>query len=140
MLVYHGTSTAYANAIAAGGIQVALGGGEFGMGFYTGEHLHVARTWAFHTNSRNDAKVVELDIDENDFVSMNPLILDGREAVAYRNNIRSSGTTRTYLFYHNVVWGRIVGTEKIHSDQFKWESRSAEIFLNGVKVARQIVK
>lgn len=138
--VYHGTSATDASTICGGGIDVSVGGGELGRGFYTGEFLHEARTWAFHRNPAGRPLVVELTLEDADFFAMDPLCLTAAQAVAYRNNIRSNDSTRTYLFDEDIVWSQIVGTDRIKCDQYKWESNDAEDFLNGSSVSRTMRK
>lgn len=140
IIVFHGTSLLHAAEIAAGRINVTLGGGELGRGFYTGEFLHEARAWAFHTNVEGNARVVALEIDDADFFAADPLSLTASQAMAYRNNIRSAGVTRTYLFDRNVVWSEIVGSERVKGDQYKWESSTAETLINGPNVTRTVKK
>ncbi|MFT8634192.1 hypothetical protein [Novacetimonas hansenii] len=138
--VFHGTSEPHAAKIAAGGIDVTLGGGELGRGFYTGEFLYEARAWAFQTNAEGNARVVEFEIDDSDFFATEPLSLTASQAMAYRNNIRLANTTRTYLFDRNVVWSEIVGSDRVKGDQYKWESSTAETLINGPNVTRTVRK
>lgn len=137
---FHGTSERHAAKIEAGSIDVALGGGELGRGFYTGEFLHEARAWAFHTTVEGNARVVEFEIDDADFFATAPLSLTASQAMAYRNNIRLADATRTYLFDRNVVWSEIVGSDRVKGDQYKWESSAAGTLINGPKVTRTVRK
>ena len=59
---YHGTDSATASSISNGGVDVTLGGGELGRGFYTGEHLHEAKAWAFHRHGEKKNNVVKFEV------------------------------------------------------------------------------
>ena len=133
MQVFHGTSPAIAASLAAGGVDVTLGGGELGMGFYTGQYLHVAKPWAIHRYGARRRNVVEFTVDDDDVLAMNVVTLEAGEASFIRANLKRRGTTRTHMFSCDMVWSPIVGTDKIQSDQHKWESLQSEASLNSTR-------
>jgi hypothetical protein len=140
MKLFHGTSDTEASSIVSGKVDVTLGGGELGRGFYTGDQFHEMKGWAIHKHSRSRSRVVIFEIDEPDFFSLDVIALSPSQTMAYRNNIRRTEATRTYLFSSDIVWGPIVGTEVARGDQHKWESGLAEQMLNGSKVKRLVKK
>jgi hypothetical protein len=139
MLVYHGTSGATALHLSAGNVDVALGGGELGMGFYTGEYLHVAKPWAIHRYRDRQQNVVTFDVGDADVGAMDVLIFDRGEASFHRSNIKRSRRTRTYRFHCDMVWSPIVGTDKIFANQHKWESDLSQNYLNSAVCIKGIV-
>jgi hypothetical protein len=138
MLLFHGTSDTGATAIVSGKVDVLLGGGELGRGFYTGNQFHEAKAWAVHKHSRVSHKVVTIDVEEPNFFSLDVVALSAPETMAYRNNIRRAGATRTHVFSCDVVWAPIMGTGVARGDQHKWESTLAEQTLNGPKTKRAV--
>jgi hypothetical protein len=138
MHVFHGTSPATAATLASGGVNVTEGGGELGVGFYTGEYLHVAKAWAVHRYGAKRQNVVEFDVDDNAVQAFDIVWLDAGEASFTRANLKRSGTTRTHAFSCDLVWSPIVGTDKIQSDQHKWESLRSETALNSASWPKTI--
>lgn len=132
MRIFHGTSPTVASTLVAGGVSVSQGGGELGMGFYTGEYLHVAKAWSIHRYGARQKNVVEFDVDDNDVLKLRFITLDAGQASFIRANLKRSGATRTHKFSCDMVWSPIVGTNKIRSDQHKWESLRSEASLNSV--------
>ena len=127
---YHGTSSANASSIASGTINVKIGGGELGRGFYTGEHLHEAKAWAFHISGDKQSNVVSFTIADDDVEELDLKLLDDRDAGLQRYWIRKRKETRSFLFDHDMVWAPIVGSERASGDHYKWESSVAQSLLN----------
>lgn len=139
MLVYHGTGSAIAQALASGNVNVRIGGGELGRGFYTGELLHLAKRWAIHRHRTRQKNVVQFDVPDTAITALHFELLNGPEATLQRDAIRRSDTTRTHVFGCDMVWSPIAGNESIVGEQHKWESRLSERLLNGPSVARAVV-
>lgn len=139
MLLYHGTNTAAATQIAAGNVNVSLGGGEFGQGFYTGEHLWAAKSWAFNKSQDRSKNVVIFDVPDASVTVLNIRIIDRRTASFCRINIRRRNATRTHQFGVDMVWGPVVGNDSIRCEQHKWESTASQILLNGVLCGRTLI-
>jgi hypothetical protein len=133
---YHGTLDTTVNDLVAGKIDITLGGGELGMGFYTGEYLWVAKSWAANRHGLAGA-VVCVELDDDDFFTLEPLLLSRVDALKHRDEIKLSGATRTYTFSGNVVWSPIVGSTRVDAEQYKFESRQSESLLNGSDVNRR---
>ncbi|MDN2709086.1 hypothetical protein O0880_06565 [Janthinobacterium sp. SUN118] len=133
---YHGTFFTTAEELVAGKVDVTIGGGELGMGFYTGEHLWVAKSWAANRHGLQGA-VVHIEVEEDDFFGLEPLLLSRIDALKHRDEIRKANTTRTHTFKGNLVWSPIVGTTRVDADQYKFENSKAQALLNGAKVHRK---
>lgn len=138
MNCYHGTDKPTAQSLVAGAIDVTKGGGELGMGFYAGEYLWVAKSWAAN-RFKHDAAVVRLEVPDGDYLGLEPLLLSRTDALKHRNEIKAASTTRTHTFNVNVVWSPIVGTTRVDADQHKFESQTAQNLLNSTKVPRGTV-
>lgn len=134
---YHGTNKNTAIKIFDGKIDVTIGGGELGQGFYTGDLSHEAFSWSWH-KFKMDKTVVKLTIDDDDFLNLAPKCLDFNQTKTYRNKIKSNGETRTFKFNENVIWAPIVGKEIANFYQIKYENSIAQDFLNKVNVIKKI--
>lgn len=140
MKSYHGTSSKNASSIVSGTIDVKKGGGELGRGFYSGEHLHEAKAWAFHVSEDKTSNVIEITTADDDIDPLDLKLMDTSEAGLRRHYIRNNGKTRTFLFNKDMVWAPIVGSEKVSGDQYKWESNNVETLLNDThKTQRKII-
>lgn len=134
---YHGTNSQSANNISNGHISVNLGGGELGMGFYTGDLSYQAFNWAWH-KYKQDKAVVKFSMDDNEFLNLNPLCLDLHSTHRFRRRIKNNGQTRTYIFDQNAIWAPVVGRHLHNFNQIKFESYDAQSFLNGNTVTKTI--
>lgn len=135
---YHGTLKSTAHRLASGTIDVKKGGGELGIGFYTGEHLWVAKSWAANRHGLKGA-AVEIEVQDTDFFGLKPLLLSRTDALVHRNAIKNIGGTRSHVFNENVVWSPIVGTTRVDAEQYKFESSKSEALLNGASVTRRVI-
>ena len=127
---YHGTSSADAANIAAGNIDVSIGCGELGRGFYSGQYLHEAKVWAYRKSGNKQQNVVEISMPDDEVEKLEIKIMDAREAGLRRYWIRRAGETRSYLFGNDMVWAPIVGSERVSGDQYKWETQKTQRLLN----------
>lgn len=135
MLMYHGSDKKSVQKLIQGNIDVAIGGGEIGRGFYLGNMLYVAKAWAM--NKHNSMAVLQIEVADNELEKLEPLVLSYEEACEKRSSIRKESKQRTYVFNEDVVWAPIVGTKKIEADQLKWESVCSQNLLNSNKVDRR---
>jgi len=135
---YHGTNRASANVISTGHIDVNLGGGELGKGFYTGDLKHRAFNWAWHQYQQNKSVVV-INFNDDDFLELNPMCMELATARRYRRHIRDIGATRTFEFFENAVWAPVVGREYFNFNQIKFESITAQNFLNHANVSKVVL-
>lgn len=135
---YHGTSTKIATDIQSGKIDHTLGGGELGQGFYLGDLLWVAKSWA-HNRHGNNSAVVKIEIPDPEFNTLSIELLSRTDALALRKEIKMMNATRTYTHGYDVLWSPIVGTTRVEADQYKYESKFGVDILNGVSCARSLV-
>lgn len=135
MITYHGTSDNFANELIAGKIEVDLGSGELGQGFYLGDMLHVAKAWAM--NKYGSEAVVEVSMAEDDFYNFKVICLNHAEAKELRIEIKKLSRTKIHKLGGDIVWAPIVGGSQVYGDQHKWESTHGETFLNSNNVARR---
>ena len=137
MEYFHGTNKTTATALQSGKVDVSKGGGELGLGFYTGELLLVAKSWATNRH-RKDGAVVACDVPEADYFKLEPLLLSRTDALDHRNTIKVISATRSHTIGVNVVWSPIVGTTRVDTDQLKFEGKDAEHLLKSKAVARRL--
>jgi hypothetical protein len=133
---YHGTSVILAANIAGGHVDVSLGGGELGQGFYTGEFLYEAKAWAIHKAGQKKRNVVKFISQDSDVLALDLKMLDRAMASRCRERIRMLNQTHSFCFDCDMVWAPIVGTTYIKGTQCKWESLSAQSLLNGNNTSR----
>lgn len=132
---YHGTNSLYAASIVVGQVNVNLGGGELGKGFYTGDLLHKACDWAWH-QYQTDKAVVGFTLNDDDFLNLDPHCPNYSTTERYRMFIKSRAETRTYLFNENALWAPVVGRNFQDFNQIKYETKTAENLLNGQRVTK----
>lgn len=130
MITFHGTSSNNAKKINSANVDVELGGGELGRGFYTQEFKSEAKSWAFNVSGDRQQNVVSFDTNDNDIQNLDLIIFDRMEAGRHRLNIKTQSATGSYLFGNDLVWAPIVGTSKVNGEQYKWESKISELLLN----------
>jgi len=138
MTQYHGTSKSHAEQIIKQ-VDVDLGGGELGKGFYTGDFKWAAVRWAFHKYGTQGGCVVEIEFGEDEFCKKDIYLLSKSEAIEWREKIKQRKKQRTFSFGKDVVWAPIVGTYKDVGDQMKWESTQAEEFLNDPQFTKKVI-
>lgn len=136
---YHGTSPTVAANIATGHVDVSLGGGELGQGFYTGEYLYEAKAWAFHKTGYKGKNVVQFVSQDSDVLALELKILDRAIASRWRARIRMLGQTSSFSFDCDMVWAPIVGTTHVKGAQCKWESSTSQVLLNGNNTVKTII-
>lgn len=135
---YHGTSKQTATELRNGMIDHTQGGGELGQGFYLGDELWVAKSWA-HNRHGKDSAVLKIDVPDPKFNALSLELLSRTEALALRKEIKQMNTTRTYLHGFDVIWSPIVGTTRVDADQYKYESKNGEDLLNSSYCPRALV-
>jgi hypothetical protein len=126
MTVYHGTTLRAARSLAASPcpVSVTRGGGELGQGFYTGESIALAASWARGRFGARSSATLEITIDNSMYVKLNILTLSGLRVVSTWNQLQTSGTTRSHRFGYDVVYGPLATYP--HAAQHKFESAAAE--------------
>jgi len=135
---FHGTSKQTASNLKLGNIDRTLGGGELGQGFYLGDLLWVAKTWA-HNRHGNDSAVLLVEVPDTSFNALSIELLSRTDALTLRKKIKAGNATRTYVHGFDVLWSPIVGTTSIEADQYKYESQQGTDLLNGTSCKRNIL-
>jgi hypothetical protein len=137
---FHGTRRADAVAMAGppGTIDVTIGSGEFGQGFYTQDSSANALTWVQHRFPAGQFPcLLDLNIDEQAFASLAARVLTLRQAVRLTQRIRAAGTTGTYAEGVDLVVGPLNGSNWI--EQQKFESPASQALLNGPQTQRTVI-
>lgn len=129
MEVYHGTSRLAASDIKKNGIK-SLGGGELGKGFYVGNLLYKAFIWAIQTNGMGHATIICFNLNDDDFLELDPLVLDRDIAIDIRKQIKTAEKQRNYLFNRNAIWTDVVGENHLGFEQIKFEDTDGISFIN----------
>ncbi len=140
--VFHGTGLHDAQTMAGspGQIDVTLGGGEFGRGFYTEYSERRALAWAIRVRTRlnGPACVLRLNIDNTDYGNFAILYLDAHTGPALTNHLDNTGQRRNYEDgNHDLIEGPIMGNMG-HMQQ-KFESAHSQAVLNGNSTTRTVV-
>ncbi len=128
MIVFHGTDQNSANAILTTGIDVTLGGGELGQGFYVGENVALVAARAKGKTPNNFA-VIEFDVNNSDFITLNMKIIRRQDFLVkqWASLIRRNLThTRTYGY--DVICAPYATFE--FSNQYKFETQAGENVIN----------
>lgn len=137
-VLFHGTTRTFAVALAAvpGTINVLVGGGEFGRGFYTQSSVGNAMRWA-SGRSPNQAAVLRLAIDDGDYNLLHRITLSLPQAVALTAALRKNGTEQTWTRNCDVLIGPLNGNTRI--EQQKFESIGSQTLLNGANTTRTVL-
>jgi len=131
---YHGTSLANAKKIVGSPnqVDVTIGRGELGQGFYTGTSIALAAIWA-HAKYKEKKAVIKFEISESDFIQLNGHFIKKRNILKrIWNDLIDKGTTLTHKFGYDYVISPFATIEEIGS-QLKFESKKAENKLNNSK-------
>jgi hypothetical protein len=131
---YHGTNTNGANSIQGPPIDVNinLGGGELGQGFYTGDNLTLAITWA-KGRFRKPA-VLDFSIDNGQYALLYFHRLSHFQVLNTWHQLRKLGTHRTHHFGADVIFGPLATIP--YAAQYKFESNNSQILLNNSTIQR----
>jgi len=134
--LYHGTSRATATVLAAGTINVAIGRGEFGRGFYTQSSSSNAHRRGYSRYGHN-AAVLELIIDDPSYHALHFRRLSLNAAQRLDARLRTSGQTHTYTTNDDVIVGPLVAQPRIQ--QQKYQTQAAQNLLNGNLTQRTVI-
>lgn len=131
---FHGTSVAYAKIIVGppSNVNVNIGKGELGKGFYTGSSIALAAIWA-QTRFADDAVVVKFDIPEPRFVQLKGKVFKTKADVASKwNELKTSKETDSYISDHDYIIAPFVSMDDM-GHQLKFESIRAQDELNAAQ-------
>jgi hypothetical protein len=145
--LYHGTDPVTASSLKACRIDVSIGGGEFGQGFYLGSSKRLAKRRAFHKSEghQGTAKAALNAKTENTFfITFNTTSLHQHyktqklclsESIQLYKELKSKNQTKTYIAPHGIdaIKGPIVGTGRYYDIiQYKFQSHKSQLMLNGL--------
>ena len=133
---FHGTAQRFASILVGGGIRVAAGSGEFGVGFYTQNRVTDAWHWAIARWQRGSesAAVVQISVDPADlksFTIKGPL--SHKKSDQLRTVVERNGKS-AYKAGVDVIVGTII--DRPRKIQQKFESDATEALLNSSRVKR----
>ncbi|HEV3260213.1 MAG TPA: hypothetical protein VG013_25375 [Gemmataceae bacterium] len=132
-VLYHGTSRAFATAmagtpVAGGTIDVTRGRGEFGRGFYTqASSGNAARRG--QTLYGNNSAVLILIIDHHEYHALHLRRLTLNMAQKLNAQLRAHNTQHTYTTVHDAIVGPLV--RQVRIEQQKFQTAKAQTLLNG---------
>lgn len=130
MNLYHGTLKEFSSKVMKLPNQIdrTKGGGELGMGFYTGNNLAMAVIFA-KGKYGNDGSVIEFDIIETDWAKLDFLLVKSRSSlfINWKKIIRQK-TRFSFLYNTDVVFAPFATIDICV--QYKFESTRAENFIN----------
>lgn len=137
MILYHGTDSDSKNKIQGPPlkIDVKLGGGELGRGFYLGGNLHMSVAWA-KVKARQTKKshsVLEFDIDLRSYAKLKDRTLSASEVRALWLYVKRSKKKRLHLVGFDVIVGNLARYP--FAAQYKFETTDAEAVLNSAAVS-----
>ncbi|MFX0073304.1 MAG: hypothetical protein ACFFAO_19675 [Candidatus Hermodarchaeota archaeon] len=129
--IYHGTTKRAARQMVNNmgpphNIDVSLGGGELGRGFYAGDSPSLAIAWAKGKGSNH--MVIKIKINLAEYIRLKIKNLDFKAVRSVYNAIKFTNAERSYMFNVDVVTGPLVSYS--HVTQYKFESKIAESRLN----------
>lgn len=138
---FHGTglNDAVAMATSPGTINVLLGAGEFGRGFYTQHSQRRALQWAIRVKVKLNGSpcVLRLDIDDAAYARLTVLALDVRLGLNLTEILGHWGVKATFMTgCCDLIEGPIGGD--ISRIQQKFESDDAQVVLNGNDTQRTV--
>ena len=124
---YHGTNKKDAEKIVGppSQLDISLGKGELGKGFYTGNSIALAAIWA-QLRHKTEAVVIEFDIPKQKFVQLKGFVVKTQaEVIDNWHSLKSNGETNTHLFGYDYIIAPFATIEHT-GNQFKFESKKAE--------------
>lgn len=128
---YHGTDSASALKIVGPppGVDINIGKGELGKGFYTGSSIALAAIWA-QLRYNNDAVVIKFDIPEPRFVQLKGYVVKTQvEVFDGWTSLKATSETTTFSFGYDYIVAPFATIQET-GHQYKFESQKAEDELN----------
>jgi hypothetical protein len=140
--LFHGTTPQVANQLVNGKIQIAMGGGEFGQGFYMGTSKRLAKRRAFHkTYASNGTAHAAMSIHGNTFsIELDEVRhasvyscrqLNLKQSIGLYGSIRRHNLYASIIDQNDAIVGAIVGSSRYYNViQYKFQSQRVEQSLN----------
>lgn len=146
--LYHGTDPATAVKLLNCKVDISIGGGEFGKGFYLGTSKRLAKRRAFHKTegSLGTAQQAMRSNNKNTFMvqferweiekTFSQLVLNRNDSISLYHRIKSAKVQSSYLSNRDYIVGIIVGTKRYYDiTQYKFESdKSEKVFNNHISM------
>src|SRR5262249_25229291 len=117
-------------------IDVTIGRGEFGRGFYTQTSSGNAYRRGQSLYGNNSAMLI-LDVDDTAYHGLVMQHLTLNMAQMLNATLRNQNTQGTYTTHHDVIVGPLVGQPRI--EQQKFQSGNAQTLLNGAQTQRTVL-
>ena len=132
--MYHGTKSSAAISIQGPptNVDVSYGGGEMGQGFYVGDSLTLAISWA--KGRYRQPAVLEFRIDKRQYAKLSFHRLSHMQVLNTWHQLRRLGTHRNHNFGYDIVFGPLATIP--YSSQYKFESNDAQLLLNNSTLDR----
>ncbi len=133
---YHGTRLCFAKTICDGGINVDIGGGELGKGFYVGDRAYAAFAKAWHTcklDKCNHLAVVEFDLSNFNYGNFKVFKWNREKAGNEWKSMRVKKETRNKVFNCDIIKAPLLGGRYWSCQQMKFESICAQSAINDTK-------
>lgn len=134
MKFYHGTDKSTGDDIQLSGTKIdpTKGGGELGQGFYVGDSLTLAISWA---KGRYKAPaVLEFDVDNGKYAALSFKQMSHGAVLHSWRQLKKLGTSRTHTFGTDVVFGPLATA--VYAAQYKFESATASTELDDATIDR----
>ncbi|WP_143756239.1 hypothetical protein [Chryseobacterium sp. VAUSW3] len=124
---FHGTNKQNAKKIVGppSELDIEIGKGELGKGFYTGSSVALAAIWAQNRFSNNGA-VIQFNIPAIDFVKLRGHLIKTRNDVIYNwKSLKDTNQTSEHTFGFDYILAPFASIEE-SGHQFKFESKLSE--------------
>jgi hypothetical protein len=128
---YHGTNESNSKIIIGPppNLDITIGKGELGRGFYTGSSIALAAIWA-QNRYKEKGVVIEFDIPKSQFVQLKGFLIKTKvEIVDNWRTLKIDGEATTYEFGYDYIIAPFATIEHT-GNQYKFESKKAENELN----------
>jgi hypothetical protein len=133
MKFYHGTSVAHSKSILGPptNVNVELGKGELGKGFYLGDSPFLAASRTVGKYGRTNSSVIEFEISMEKILRLNILVINKKEDVKKKwEELKTLNTTNSFEFNVDIVCAPFATIDM--NVQYKFESKNSEILVNSI--------
>ena len=139
MRLYHGTDTTSAQNIVGppSNIDVTVGCGELGRGFYMAHSVAIAISWAVGRHGMGHTRVIAADIDEGAYSRLSIRVLNHSAVLNTWQQLRYNNLECRWLFGVDVVYGPLATIS--HEVQHKFESSIAQGLLNSQQTKLRVL-
>lgn len=128
---YHGTSKSDSLKIAGPptNVDISLGKGELGKGFYTGSSIALAAIWAY-SRFQDQGEVIEFDIPKSEFVKLRGKTIKKKSSlISLWSKLKNSKKDKSYIAGYDYIIAPFATIEET-GFQLKFESIKSQNCLN----------